>query len=243
MKYFFLLSLLFITPAHAADMQQEKGTAVSLSATSTIELPNDEAVVLYRIEAKGAKADALRQEVNRISGAVHARLKKEDGLKQTTLSRRMEMVWRYESSSVSGAGKQVRDGWKLVQQEQVTSSKIDAVADWVDAIEKEGAHLDSLSFRISEAAMKPALERLQLQAVQAFRIKAANIAKSLDAPSFRIAKLQTGNQMPAYQRAQPEMMLMRASVDSAPSLNAGEGKISVTISGEIILPEMDFPAK
>jgi len=124
----------------------------------------------------------------------------------------------------------------------VTSSKIDAVPDWVDAIEKEGAHLDSLSFRISEAAMKPALDNLQLQAVQAFRSKAASMAKALDASSFRIANLQTGNQMPAYQRGQPAMM-MRASADEAPSLNAGEGKISVTVSGEIILPEKDFPAK
>jgi len=243
MKYLLILSLLYISPVYAADEPADKGALISLSTTSTLELPNDVVVVRYRIEASGPKADALLQQVNRISQAVHSRLKKEKGLKQATLSRRMEMLWRRESNPLSstGSSKRVRDGWRLVQQEQVISSKLDAVLDWVDFIEKAGAHLDSLGFQISERVLKPATEKLQLQAIQKFRTKAGAVAKALDAKSFRITHLQTGSQMPTYnQHAKPEMMLMTARADAPPSFNAGEGKLSVTVSGQILLPEKDF---
>jgi len=240
-----ILSLLFISPVYvaqaAAETSPEKGTIVSLTATSSIELPNDEAVVLYRIEATGSNADVLRKQVNQISQAVHARLKQEKNLKQTTLSRRMEMLWRYDKIS----SKRVRDGWKLEQREQVTSKKLDAVPDWVDAIEKAGAHLDNLSFQMSDTSLKSAKKSLRLKAIQNFRVKARAMAMALDATSFRIAHLQTGSQPPVYpmRRGVPEMALMKVSEDAAPSLNAGEGKISVTVSGQIVLPEKDFPAK
>jgi len=237
----FLAGLLLAMPAGAMAIDllpAEQGTVVSLEATSTKELPNDEVVVLYRIEATGNQAGPLRKQVNSISQAVHAILKSEKNLKQTTLSRRMEMLWRYDKV----AGKQVRNGWKLAQSEEATSSNLDAVADWVDAIEKAGAHLDSLGFRISGPLLKTTQEELRLQAVKAFRAKAEALAKALDARSFRILQVQTATQVPIYpmRRAMPEVSMMRATADATPSLNAGEGKISVSISGQILLPEKDF---
>jgi predicted secreted protein len=234
----FLTWLFLAIPAGAIAADAEHGTVVSLEATSSTHLPNNEVVVFYRIEASGTEPNALSQKVNNTSQVVHARLKGEKNLKQATLSRRMEILWRYDKT----AGKQVRDGWKLVQREQVTSSNLEAVADWVDAIEKVGAHLDSLNFQISEAALKTAREELRMQAVETFRIKAEMLAKSLDARSFRILHLQTGSQPPVYpvRRAIPEVAMMRATSDSTPNLNASESKISISVSGQILLPEKDF---
>jgi uncharacterized protein YggE len=236
MRYLIILSFLFITPVWAADAPN--GTHISLDATAEAMLPNDEVVVIYRIEATGTSPDKLRKAVNSISQTVQARLKKEQGLKQTTLGRRLEILRRYDKVN----RKQVREGWKLVQREQLRSKALDRVPGWVDAIEKAGAHLDSLSFRISDRASTAAQSRLRLQAVKQFREKAATMARALDAASFRVLSLQTSNRQPVYPM-RTEMAMMKVAGDAAPALNAGEGKISVTVSGVIEVPFRDFPVR
>jgi len=242
MKYIIVLSLIFITPAWADEKLQQKETLISLSATSSIILPNDEAVISYRMEATGRNANKLRKKVNSISQLIHQQLKDEKAIKQTTLSRRMEVLWRYDKLH----SRQVRDGWKLVQVEQLVSTNLDAVPDWVDGIEKSGAHLNNLSFRISDTSMQATQNNLRLQAIQAFRHKAGTFAKALDATSFYILNLQTSHRQPVYHmnRAMPEMAMMSKSAGApVPSLNAGEGKISVTVSGNIALPFQSYSIK
>ncbi|MDQ6955679.1 MAG: SIMPL domain-containing protein [Mariprofundaceae bacterium] len=241
MKYLMILSLIFISPAWAEENTPQKETLISLSATSSINLPNDEAVVNYRMEATGMYADALRKKVNRMSRLIHQQLKGAKGIKQTTLSRRMEMRWRYDKLN----SRQVRDGWRLVQTEQLVSSSLDAIPDWVDRLEKAGAHLNQLSFRISDATLKATQNSLRLQAIQSFRHKANSLTKALDATSFRIIQLQTSQQRPVYRMRQemPAMAMMSKSESSPPQLNAGEGKISVTVSGSIALPFKAYTVK
>jgi len=242
MKYFIILFLLFVSPAWADENPKQKETLISLSATSSIILPNDEVVISYRMEATGTHANALRQKVNGMSQLIHQQLKGEKDIKQSTLSRRMEMLWRYDKIN----SRQIRDGWKLVQVEQLVSSNLDTAPDWVDSIEKAGAHLNNLSFRISDASMKATRKSLRLQAIQAFRKKAGSFAKALDAASFRIMQLQTSQQRPVYpiRQAMPEMAMMSKSAGAPmPSLNAGEGKISVTVSGNIALPFQSYSIK
>jgi len=238
MKYLAILTLIFISPTWAVGNNQEKAARISLSATSSITLPNDEAVINYHMEATGTHAYALRKKVNDMSQLIHQRLKGEKGVKQVTSSRRMEILWRYDKIK----SRQVRDGWKLVQQEQLISSNLAAVPEWVDDIEKAGAHLNGLSFRVSDTSMKAAQNSLRLQAVQAFRQKALTLAKALDAPSFHIINLQTSQQRPIYPVRQ-SMAMMRKSAESLPSLNSGESKLSVTVSGNIALPFMSYAVK
>lgn len=238
MKYFIILSLIFIPSAWAGEDStanlSPKATQISLSATLSITLPNDEAVVNYRMEATGKHAKALRKKVNDMGQLIQQQLKSEKGIKQTTLSRRMEILWRYDKVN----SRQVRDGWKLVQIEQLISNHLERVPYWVDGIEKAGAHLNHLSFRISDSSMKTAQNNLRLQAIQAFRDKANTFSKALGATSFHIINLQTSQQQPVYpmRQARPVMALMRKPEASPPTLNKGEGKISVTVSGNIALP-------
>jgi predicted secreted protein len=234
-----LLSLLLISLSMPAMAEEPKGTQVSLSAMAEEMLPNDEVVVRFRIEAEGPRADALRQKVNHISQVVSERLGREKGLVQQTTGRRMEPVWHYDSAS----RKQIRDGWRLVQSEQVTSTQLDAVPDWLDAIEQAGAHMDGLTFCVSRQAQHAAQDRLRLQAVAEFRARAAATAKALGAVSFRILRLNTNAIMPRP-ILQPMMgMAMAAKAQAEPALEGGQGRITVTVSGEILLPEKDYPVK
>jgi len=240
MKYLLILSLLFVSPAWADESTAKKGALVSLDATASMQIPNNEVVVTYRIEATGHDANALRKQVNQISQTIHSSLNHQKGIKQNTLNRRMDMLWRYDKIS----NKQMRDGWKLLQQEEIISRNLDAAADWINRIEKAGGNLDNLNFRIAEDTMNTTTDSLRMQAIANFRSKASHIAKALDAKSFRIMHLQTSNSapnMPISRR--PEMVMMKMSADAAPSLNAGEGKVSVTVSGNIQLPPKDYMVK
>ena len=238
MTYLILLLLLFTPSAWAEDSSHLQGTRITLTTTASLTLPNDEAIIHYRMEASGRNSELLRAEVNRISNALQTRLKQEKDLKQTTLSRRMEPIWRYDKSQ----GRQLREGWRLVQSEQITTRALDAIPNWLNNIEAAGAHLDALNFHIADATMEAAQTDLRLKAVAQFRQQAASLAQALDATSFRILELN-----PSQERAQQPVMrhervMMQAAADSAPppSLNSGEGEISVQIHGTILLPVKDY---
>jgi len=233
MNYLIVLGLLFATPAWAAEHASEKETHIHLSATSNLTLANDEVVINYRMESVGRNANALRNKVNAMAQRIQQQLQAEKHMKLTTLSRRMDIIWRYDKQN----NKQVRDGWRLVQVEQLVSTKLNAVPEWVDTIEKAGAHLNNLSFRISDAAMQAAQTSLRLQAIKAFRSQAKSMAKAFEATSFRIVQLQTTQQQPVYARRQT---MMSKSADSGPNFHAGESKVSVTVSGSIALPFVSY---
>lgn len=234
----FLLLLCILLPITAM-AEEPAGTLVSLSAEAAMTVPNDEVLAVYRVEASGKVAATLRKQVNSIAQAVSRRLQGEPGAKLTTIGRRMEPVWRYDNAQK----RQVRDGWRLVQTEQVRSGKLDRVAEWLDDIEKAGAQLDSLSFVVSEQAALAAQEKLRMQAIAEFRRKAAAIAHGLDAASYRIQRLQTDQQMPVYPVMRNRLMATASDSVQQPSLNSGESRIRVTVRGEVVLPFRDFPAQ
>lgn len=228
----FAILLLISVPAVADEVK--KGSVVSLSAQASQMLPNDEAVVRFRIEAEGTQADALSQRVNRISQAVSDRLGREKDVVLATTGRRLEPLWRDDKVS----HRRVRNGWRLVQSGQAESHDLAAVAGWVDTIERAGAHLDGLRFQASAAALQAARDKLRMQAIACFRAKAAATAKALDATSFRILRLSTDSTGPA-----PMPMMAMARGAPTPALAPGESLVKVTVRGEIQLPERDYPAK
>lgn len=236
MKRWLLILLIALAPMLAVAGEPD-GTLIQLAASANVMLPNDEAVVRYRIEASGRNETELRQQVNRISNAVHDRLKRETGLHLTTTGRRMEPVWHYDKVS----SRQVRDGWHLLQTEELVTSDPDKVAGWVDTLEAVGARLDSLNFRVSAASAKKAERDLSRQAVADFRQQAGAMAKVLGASSYRVVHLQTSQHLPGPVM-QPRLMGMAAvKAESMPDVRTGESRISVTVSGEILLPWKDFP--
>lgn len=232
----FIALILMMTPiARAGD--QVSGTHINLSATAESMAANDEVVVTFRIQARGTDATQLRQSVNRTATAIAGRLKQESGVLQKTINRNMQPTWKYPKN-----GERVRTGWQLTQTEQATSRNLEAVPHWLDAIEAAGAELSGLRFRLSDERARDLQSQLRMQAVAAFRKQATEMARSLDADSFRIVRLNTNSAMPRPVMMRAEMA-MADSVAAEPALSAGEGKIGVTVSGEIELPFRDFPAR
>jgi len=240
MRYLLIFSLLFISSvrAQAEDNNRPEGTRVSLSVTAETELANDEVAVQFQVQAEGRKSAPLRQQVNRISEHIKQRLESESNVKLTTTSRRLEPVWEYHPTT----RKRERTGWRMLQTGTITGTNLDAVADWMDDIERAGAELSGLQFRVSSSTLNNAQDQLQLQAIRKLRRKAQNIAKALDAKSFRIIRLQTNANRPAYPM-RTGMAMMAVKREATPALSPGESKVTVTVSGEIEVPFMDFPTK
>ncbi len=223
----------------AAEIESPAGTRINLNATIETQLPNDEVVISFRVEKEGSNARMIRQYVNKVSAAIQKRLQQEQAVKLTTTGRNMQPVWKHVANKT-----RVRTGWRMVQTGKVVSKKLDAVPAWLDAIEAEGAHLSGLQFRLSAAASKQAQDRLRFQAIVLFRHKAATIAKGLSAKSFKIIRLSTSKHLPQPVRYSSEMAMMAKSADmGATSLSSGEGKVSVTVTGEIETPFVDFPSR
>jgi len=222
-----------------AESRQPTGTRINISATAEAELSNDEVVITFAVQKEGKDADKIRQYVNRVTGAIKERLESEKGVKVKTTSRSMQPVWHYPKNQP-----RVRTSWRMTQSEQITSSNLDAVPQWLDAIEAEGAQLSNLQFRISRKTLLKTQNALNLKAIRLFRQKAKVMAKGLDAKSFRIMRLNTSAHAPQPMRLHREMMMAKAADASAPpSLSAGEGSVRVTVNGEIEVPFTDFPAR
>jgi len=226
-------------PLHVLAADAPKGTRVSLSAEAESQLPNDELVVHFTVEKEGKDASALRAEVNRISQAIDARLKAEEGLKVTTTDRSLAPIWEYDRLK----SKNIRIGWRLVQSTEVITQKLEAVSDWLDAIEIAGAQVKALTFRVDSETLRKARNDLRMQAIEEFRAKASDFAQGLDAPSFRILELQTDSPEVYPIRADAMQEMSSAKVAAPPVFRAGESRVSVRISGTIEIPFKDFPAR
>ena len=224
---------LFAGQSFAAD---KEGTIVSLSASATFEVPNDEVVINFRVEERGKKLDALRQRVNQVSANIKKSLTKEKGVKLKTSSRSVNPIWKPNQYN------RVRDGWSVVQTGTITSKNLDEVPRWLNVIEKAGAKLQGLSFRISDTLRRDTQESLRIQAIQQFRIKAETVSKALDAKSFYIQNLNTGNAyspQPMY-RSERAMMSKSMVADAAPALSSGDSRITVSVSGNIEVEKKKF---
>ncbi len=237
MRWIMMLALLLAAaPLRAEPAAQPAGARISLAATAAIEMPNDEAVVRFRIVAEGKRPDALRARVNRVAAEVRRILAREKGVTLETTGRRLSPIYAYDNARQ----RNVRTGWRMVQTGMVTSRKPDTIAAWLAAIEKAGAQLDDLRYRISRKAREKATRKLELEAIRTFRDKAAGMSRAMDAADYRIIRLQVETQAPAP--IMPRIAMMKAS-PAAPALSPGKGLATVTVRGEIELPPHRFSAK
>ncbi|MDA8382335.1 MAG: SIMPL domain-containing protein [Betaproteobacteria bacterium] len=228
-----LVSFLLLPAAGWADGCS--GARISLSARAEAAIPNDEAVVDYRIEAKGADLGALRSQINGIGEKIKDRLDREPDVAQRTTDRVLLQISHYDEN----LHRQVDEGWRLVQSGEVTSRNPGRVAAWLGAIERDGAQVRSLRYQASDREQAAARARLRSHAIGDFLSQAAATARALGAHSYRILSLAT-----SAPTQQPYPFRGQAAFENvaAPALTAGTSTIRVSVTGEILLPARSYPA-
>jgi predicted secreted protein len=106
-----------------------------------------------------------------------------------------------------------------------------------------GVRFQGVRYRVSSKESRAVQDELRMQAVAIFRAKAAAMAKALSARSYRIISVQTSHSQPVYPAKGRMVMGVAMEAAAAPGMQAGESRITATVSGEIELPFRDFPAK
>lgn len=237
--HIFIVLFLLISPAAWADEHKPVGTHIQISSSAEQQVRNNEVVIRFRMEAMGSKPAALRKKVNAISQKINTQLAALSGIRERrTINRKMNMRWRYDKTSK----KRLRDGWHLLQSEEVVSDP-EIAAQLIEQIEAAGAHLDQINYRIERASYQRHRAALEVKAIQQFRQRAAAMARAFDATSYKILTIQTErSRAPMPRRMQRDMMVMESkAMAAAPAaMHGGQQRIEVGISGTILLPDQDF---
>ena len=93
----------------------------------------------------------------------------------------------------------------------------------------------SMRFQVSSDRRAEALETLVVEALDAFRTKAELVSRTLKADDYRLVNLsidENGGPRPYHGVVQAEAMAMRAA---PPSVEAGDSKLQVSVTGSIQL--------
>jgi len=240
MRYFILpciIVLIYSLPAQAAE-KRSAVTTVSLSSEATKNITHDEVVMDILVETRGQNTKKMRNQVNRISLQISQRMEREQSVTLATTNRRTDPVYE------KGLYPQQRVAWVVSQSIRITSTDLDALPTWLDAIEKIGAKLQGLRFKISNTLRQDTENSLRMQAIKNFRRKAATVAQALSAKSFKILHLQTDETRPLYtvQRTHAIPMLSDAT-NTPPSMHAGKSRITISVNGEIEIAKKSFAVK
>jgi len=220
--------MLLASQATFSQVQPQPMQRVSLSASATVQVPQDELTLMLSTQREGSNAPEVQNQLKSALDAalLVARRQAQDNQMNVSTGR-FGLSPRHDRN-----GKLV--GW------QGTAELILQGRDFV-RISQTAAQLQTLSvasvvFGLSQAQRQQAQAQAQSQAIEQFQKNATDIAKSFGFGAYTLGDIQVN----ANQMAPVRPYLMAASVktmaDDAPvPLEAGLTQVNVTVSGSVQL--------
>ena len=223
-----LASALSMAPlsAPAADAHIPQGVVIDLSAEASRAAPNDMARATAYVEAGDATPAELAKRVN---GTMAAAL-------QTAKSYPAVKTRSGGTHTYPNYGKDGRiTSWRMRSDLLLESRDMSALSELLGKLQANLA-VGNLTLAPAPETRKKAEEDAMVDAIAAFQAKAKLAASALNKP-YRLRKMSIGNV-----GAPPVVPVMRATrmaaAEAAPApIDAGESTVSVTVSGQIELPE------
>lgn len=215
------LLMFYACPSFADD--ETLFNTVNLQAQAEREIPNDQMIVLLATEHEGSDTTGLAAKIN------------------SDMQWALEIINKYsvvESQSKSYQTyptyrKQVVIGWRASQQIEIKSINIAELTELVGKLQ-EKLQVKQMSFSpTTETRVKFENELIE-EAMQAFLARVEIIKKSMPEKNHRIINLNinTGGYRPPIVHAQRTIM-NSMEMASAPSVEAGKSKLTVTVSGSV----------
>ena len=215
------LMMFYAFPSFADD--ETLFNTVNLQAQAEREIPNDQMIVLLATEHEGSDTIGLAAMIN------------------SDMQWALEIINKYlavESQSKNYQTyptyrKQVVIGWRANQQIEIKSEDIAALTELVGKLQ-EKLQVKQMSFSpTTETRVKFENELIE-EAMQAFLARVEIIKKNMPEKNHRIINLNinTGGYRPPVVHAQRTMM-NSMEMASAPSVEAGKSKLTVTVSGAV----------
>lgn len=218
----FILSLIFLLPALAvADETADHYDRVHLSASAQAQVENDTVIATLYAQEEGSDAAQLADLVNeRISTAISL-VQQHDAIKAQTSSYSTTPV--YQKNKITG--------WRVRQSIRLESQDMPLVSKVLGELQQTLA-LQDMNFTVSPAMKNSTDDTLIADALKIFGQRAANITEQLGRKNYKIVDINIATSGNHYPRRKYEFAAMASDV-AAPSIEAGEQTLQVTVSGQI----------
>ena len=221
-KLFLLINLLLITSSVIAHDNDPLFNQVNLQAQSERDVPNDQLTVLLAVEEEGKEAAKIASKINKDMDWALSKSKPHQDIETRTLSYNTYPV--YDKRTVVA--------WRATQQLELKSSNITALSELVGDIQ-ERLQVKNMSFSPTKKTRKRYEDELIEEAMIAFKQRVELIKKHMDNKNVRIVNIHVntggGHSRPIY----AESRVMSMSSKSAPAVEAGTSKLTVTVSGSV----------
>lgn len=228
MRNLFALTLIVVCFSAPLTAQEINYNQISLQATAAKEVTNDVLTATLTVQENGAKPSQLSQRVNKRMTQILSIAKQSSDVQTHTTNYNTHPTYKHNKIS----------GWQVRQQVRLSSENIEQLTTLIAKL-NELAHVQSMTFSISDALQEKTREALTKTAIQKFQHKAQLITEQFDKTSYELvhASIDTNNQHYRPQRFMQEKMAMAADAAIAPAVSAGTNKITVTVNGSIELSD------
>jgi predicted secreted protein len=196
---------------------------VHVQVQSERDIPNDEMQSLLVSEHQGKHAGNLSSRVNEdIKWAVSIARKNKD-IEVSTHAYQTHPI--YKDRDVVG--------WRVSQELQLKSKNMAKLSELIGELQ-EKIQVRQMQFSASKETRDKVENELIEEAMLAFKRRASIIKKHMDEKDYRIVNLHinSNGHHPQIMHAQQSRM-KTASMASAPTVEAGTSKITVTVSGSV----------
>jgi predicted secreted protein len=211
--------------AVAEDEASEPRHRVSFRVESAREVANDWIQAVVGISAEDVDPAALAETVNRAMAW---------GLDQARAEKRVQAKsGGYNTHPVYEDGKLRR--WRASQDLVLEGGDTDAMTALVGTLQSR-LQLQSFQFSVSHATRARVEDELVVEALAAFQARAEVVRKTLGASAWAIDEISvdTGGYQPPIVRGRFEALAMD-TVRTAPAVEAGNSRLTVSVQGAIAL--------
>jgi predicted secreted protein len=214
--YFCLLSFVY------AHDNEPLFNQVNLQAQSERDVPNDQLTVLLSVEGEGKQAAKIANKINKDMDWALSKTKNHSDIETRTLSYNTYPI--YDKRTVIA--------WRATQQLELKSTNITELSELVGDLQ-ERLQVKNMNFSPTKKTRERYEDELIEEAMIAFKRRVEIVKKHMDNKNVRIVNIHVntggGHSRPIY--AENRMMAMDSK--SAPAVEAGTSKITVTVSGSI----------
>lgn len=220
-----LLPLLLLLPAFTAAHESETHyDHIQLSASAQTRLANDIILATLYAEEEGSQPTQLADIVNRKVQWAVALVKQHPQIRLQTSAYTTSPVYR--SNKITA--------WRVRQTISLESQDMTAVSELLGELQQQLA-LQGMNFAVSPELRNQTDDALISDALAAFERRAKRVSDQLGRKGYRIVDLNisTSGNAGMYQRFEVRAMAM--DTIAAPTVEAGEQDVQVTVSGSIEL--------
>lgn len=204
----------------------EKYTVLNLSETATRKVPQDRLQASLSIDEKSVNATEAQNETNK---KMETALKIAKGFSDVKVSTGYYQTWQENPSGI----------WHVRQSVEMNSADAKQMLDLVGQLQKAGLQAGGLTYYLSDEAQRALYDSLLEEALQKLKTRAGKMAGTLGLKVVRFAEINPGYNQPPMPYARGAMMMRADAAEAAPmtapSAEAGEQNVSVSVSARVYL--------